>query len=162
MIFFQIISIFFVVAGLILILSRPIAYITSRELSDPGGALYGGLLTLLIGILLCSNNIFGREQLVGTIVMIQKDRADTELSTTIESAPSISIKKENFLLEEYQVAIQLEGQEKVVVLNNMNSLFHLKFDQTAMQIQLQQGEKYSFIVAGLVGKKNIIHFERVE
>jgi len=107
------------------------------------------------------NDTLPETWVAGKVLMVHKG-GDIEVSASIGKSTSLTVKKEDKILEEYEVAVLLDAEKEVIIFSNDNSLYNWKWNRRAIQIQLQPDKRYRFLTVGLVGQKNILKIEKLE
>ena len=107
------------------------------------------------------NDTLPRTWVSGKVKMVHKG-GNIEVSASIGQSPSLTVKKEDKILEEYEVAVLPDEEKEVVIFSNDNSIYNWKWNRRAIQIQLQPDKRYRFLVVGLVGQKNIVKIEKLK
>ena len=91
---------------------------------------------------------------------VNKTASDTSIkSIEISGGVKAEIEKSQSILKPYQIAIYPVGRKQLLILNNHNNLWWLKFNKKEIQLQLQKDKKYRFTVHRLIIRKNILGIE---
>jgi hypothetical protein len=107
------------------------------------------------------NNYLGNEVIEGVVFAVSKTASDGTVKVEISDTVSTEFESSNEILRSYEVAIYPTGSNQLQILTNDNNLWRLKFNKRAIQLQLEPGKKYRFIVHRLFFGKNILDIEVV-
>jgi hypothetical protein len=120
---------------------------------------------LLKLVVILTTGYFSINDLIGTTSIkcevIAVKRTVTPTRIDIGASPKIEIASDKDILGDYQVAVRNTKTNKVVVLNNQNSLMRFKFNRKEIQFGLKEGEYYDILVHRKFGYKNILKIEHL-
>ena len=105
------------------------------------------------------NNYLGNQVIEGTVYAVSKTGSDNKVKIEFAEKLKTEIESSQEILQSYEVAIYPANSKKVLILNNSNNIWRLKFNKRDLQLGLQAGSKYRFRVHRRFFGKNILDFE---